>query len=344
MGRIQAPQMKSVFSFVLALVVSLACAQGALHSPDQVQIGGREYVRLTDWARANDLDVRWLKRDETLQLTGRSARLFLNVDSCEARINGITVWLLAPVAHRNGTVYIAQQDVPSTLNPILYPSGNDSRAHAIKTICLDPGHGGADPGYCVGANREAKYTLLLVQELRQQLIGAGFKVALTRSSDSAVDLPARPELAKRRKADLFVSLHFNAVESAPNSVHGTEVYCLTPAGACSTNARGEAGNANPCAGNRLDEKNLFLAYQVQKSLTRTLETEDRGVRRARFAVLREAVMPAILIEAGYLSHPAEGRKILDPAYRREIARAIVQGVLSYKHLVEPAADIRTARR
>ena len=335
--------MKSVFAFLLALVVSLVRAQGASHSPDQVQIAGKDYVRLTDWAKANDLEVGWLKQDEKLQLTGRSARLFLNVDSCEATVNGVTVWLLSPVAHRNGTVYIAQQDVRSTFT-ILSPPGHDRRARPVKTICLDPGHGGADPGYCVGANREAKYNLLLAQEVCQQLIRAGFKVTLTRNSDSAVDLPARPELAKRRKADLFVSLHFNAVPTAPNSVRGTEVYCLTPAGACSTNARGEAGNANRCAGNRLDERNLFLAYQVQKSLTRNLETEDRGVHRARFAVLRDAVMPAILIEAGYLSHPAEGRKILDPAYRREIARAIVEGVLSYKHMVEPDADIKTARR
>jgi len=336
--------MKLAFYFVLALVVSLACAQGAPHSADQVQIAGKEYVRLLDWAQSNDLEARWLKKDEKLQITGRSTRLFLNVDSCEAQINGVTVWLLSPVAHRNGTVYIAQQDVQSTFKPILFPPGHDSRAATIKTICLDPGHGGADPGYCVGPNREAKYTLLLAQELRQQLIRAGFKVALTRSSDSAVDLPARPEAAKRRNADLFVSLHFNAVSNAPASVHGTEVYCLTPAGACSTNARGEAGDADWCAGNRLNEKNLFLAYQMQKSLTRNLESEDRGVRRARFAVLREAVMPAILIEAGFLSHPVEGRKILDPAYRRDIARAIVEGVLSYKHRVEPGADIKTAQR
>ena len=96
MGRMRVQQMKLAFSFALAVVASLACARGAPHSPDQVQIAGKEYVRLTDWARANDLEVHWLKTDETLQLTGRSARLFLNVDSCEARINGITVWLLSP--------------------------------------------------------------------------------------------------------------------------------------------------------------------------------------------------------------------------------------------------------
>jgi N-acetylmuramoyl-L-alanine amidase len=336
--------MKSVLLFALALGAALHCAQGAAHAPDQVQIGGKEYVRLTDWARANDFEVRWLKRDETLELTSHSARLALTVDSCEARIKGTVVYLLSPVAHRNGTVYIARQDVESTLHPILSPQCRDGRARTIKTICIDPGHGGADPGFCVGRAQESKYTLLLAQELRQQLGRAGFKVTLTRSSDSTVELPARPELAKRRKADLFVSLHFNAAESSPQSVRGTEVYCLTPAGACSTNARGEGGHAGWCAGNQLNERNLFLAYEMQKTLIRSLETEDRGVRRARFAVLRDAVMPAILIEAGYLSHPTEGRKILDSSYRREIAHAIVQGVLAYQRSVEPETGFRTARR
>ena len=136
------------------------------------------------------------------------------------------------------------------------------------------------------------------------------------------------------EADLFVSLHFNAAESARGSVQGAQVFCLTPAGASSTNARGEGGGVGWCAGNRNNDRNLFLAYQVQQALTRSLAVEDLGVRRARFAVLRDAAMPAVLIEAGFMSHPVEGRKILTAAYRRQIARAIVEGVLAYKRTVE----------
>jgi N-acetylmuramoyl-L-alanine amidase len=87
----------------------------------------------------------------------------------------------------------------------------------------------------------------------------------------------------------------------------------------------------------MNRQNTFLAYQVQKSLTRTLDVEDRGVHRARFAVLRDAVMPAILIEGGFMSHPVEGRKIFDPAYRRQMARAIVDGVGAYKRAVEQSS-------
>ena len=77
-----------------------------------------------------------------------------------------------------------------------------------------------------------------------------------------------------------------------------------------------------------------MAYQVQKALTGQLVVEDRGVRRARFVVLKEVPMPAILVEAAFMSHPAEGKRIFDPAYRRKMARAIADGILAYKRAVE----------
>jgi len=243
------------------------------------------------------------------------------------------VWLLFPTVYRDGKAYLAQVDAQTTLLPILSPPKNRPGA-AIKSICLDPGHGGKDPGYMVGSNQEKKYTLLLAQELREQLKRAGIKVSLTRSSDTFVELPTRPDLAKRRGADLFVSLHFNASGSSQNTVQGAEVYCLTPAGAPSTNAHGEGGGAGWFAGNRFNDKNMFLAYQLQRSLTKRLGVEDRGVDRARYAVLRDAAMPAVLIGGGFMSHPSEGRKIFEAAYRRGMAKAIVNGLMAYKKQVE----------
>jgi N-acetylmuramoyl-L-alanine amidase len=236
-------------------------------------------------------------------------------------------------AAQSGTLYLAQPDAEATLRPLLSPPRNQPGAK-VRKVCLDPGHGGKDPGNEIGSNQEKQYTLLLAKEVRAQLARAGLKVSLTRSADSFIELPGRPGLAKRRSADLFISLHFNAAESGRSTVQGAEVYCLTPAGATSTNARGEGNGEGSFPGNRHNDQNLFLAYQVQKALTRNLTVEDRGVRRARFAVLRDAVMPAVLIEAGFLSHPVEGRQILSAAYRQKIARAIVEGLLAYKRTVE----------
>jgi len=296
-----------------------------------VPILGRQYVRISDWAQKAGLQVRWVKQDETLELTNTKFRIHLRVNSSESDVNGVNVRLLFPVAVRNGAACLAQLDAETTFRPILSPPVNRP-GMKVKTICLDPGHGGDDPGYKLGGREEKKLTLLLAQEISAQLNKAGFKVSLTRTSDKKIELPMRPELAKRRGADMFVSLHFNAFPQ--KTVEGTEVYCLTPAGAPSSNAGGEGAGAGSFAGNRLNDKNMSLAYQMQKSLTKSLAVEDRGVHRARFWVLRDAVMPAVLIEGGFLSHPTEGKKIADPAYRRQMARAIVDAIVAYKRQVE----------
>jgi N-acetylmuramoyl-L-alanine amidase len=320
---------------VLLAVALFAATQahGAQRSFETTQISGKAFVRLSDWAKANGFEVRWLRRDETLQLNNHALKVVLTVDSREAQLNGVQVWLSFPLAQRNEAVYIAELDLQTTLQPIVSPPKNRSGIK-IKTICLDPGHGGKDPGNHAGANQEKKFTLLLAQEVREQLTRAGLKATLTRTTDTFIELPTRPELARKRNADLFVSLHFNAFQQA--SVRGAEVYCLTPAGASSTNARGEGAGAGWFAGNRQNDKNMFLAYQMQKALTKNLAVEDRGLKRARYAVLRDAAMPAVLIEGGFMSNPGEGRKIFDAAYRRQMARAIVEGVLAYKRTVEQA--------
>jgi N-acetylmuramoyl-L-alanine amidase len=300
-----------------------------LPSTQQVFVNGKAYVRLADWARANDLQMRWVKREESLELWNANAKVALLVRSPEAQINGVEVRLLFPLVARNDEVLISKLDVQMTFQPVLYPPKRRGTT-AANSICLDPGHGGKDPGFRVGSNQEKKYTLLLAQELRDQLKRAGWMVTLTRTRDAFVELSERPDVARRKRADLFLSLHFNAVQSSQNSVQGAEVYCLTPAGAPSTNAGGEGAGAGWFSGNRYNDQNMFLAYHLQKALKRNLAVEDRGVHRARFAVLRDATVPAALIEAGFMSHPAEGRRIFTAEYRRQIARAIVEAVEAWK--------------
>jgi len=322
-----------VASLVLYASNSYGADSAAAARVAHVRIAGQQYLRLGDWAKANGLELHWVKRDESVQLTSHAARVVLTIDSRETQVNGIAVWLSFPVVQNSGVVYLAQLDADTALRPLLSPT-RDPAGFKISSICLDPGHGGKDPGYCVGVNQEKKYTLLLAKEVRQQLERAGFKVTLTRTTDSFIELENRPEIAQRRHADLFVSLHFNSAETGRDNVQGAQVFCLTPPGASSTNARGEGGGAGWFAGNRNNNKNLLLAYEVQQALVRDLAVEDRGVRRARFAVLRDATMPAVLVEAGFMSHPVEGKKIFTAAYREKLAQAIVAGVLTYKRAVE----------
>jgi N-acetylmuramoyl-L-alanine amidase len=296
-------------------------------------INGHEYVSLTDWARGDGYHAVSHTRDRIV-LADKTSRLVFNVNSAEAEINGVNVRLSFPVANDHGNMLIAQFDLDSAVRPLLFPARYIDR-DKITTICLDPGHGGKDTGNRVRHyywHNEKTYTLLLAEELREQLRRAGFKVILTRSRDTYVDLPARPAIANKAGADLFISLHFNATGTGKNEVKGVETYCITPVGAASSNAQGEGSHHTPATGNRWERRSLLFAYEMQKSLVDNLHAGDRDVRRARFAVLRDARMPAILIEGGYMTNPVEGKKIFDAAYRKQMAAAIVKGILAYQKL------------
>ena len=309
-------------------------------SPAQaVLINGHSYASLGDWARGNGFYGFTRDHGREIVLTNRTARLMFDVDSASAEINGVNVRLSFPVAGVKGMPFLAQLDLDKTVRPLLFPS-RYLAPNRITTICLDPGHGGRDTGNRVGGlffgHNEKTYTLALALELRDQLKKLGFNVMLTRSADTYVELPVRPAIANRQHADLFVSLHFNATQAGKNEVEGPETYCITPVGAASSNAQGEGGDHAAAMANRYENQSLLLAYQMEKSLVRNLGVADRGVRRARFAVLRDAAMPAILIEGGYMTHPNEGKKIFDAAYRRQMAAAMVKGILAYQKLTAPA--------
>jgi N-acetylmuramoyl-L-alanine amidase len=316
---------------MLLLMLGLAFCLSPAHA---AFINGQNYVPLVDWARANGLKCFWLKRGDEIVATNRTTRLVFDKDSRMVEVNGINVALSFPVAVDKGTPLIAQLDLNTTIRPLLSPP-KAAAAKRITTICLDPGHGGKDTGNHTFWHSEKTYTLALALELRDQLKKAGFNVILTRSKDTYVELPDRPALANRRGADLFVSLHFNATPTGRAEVAGPETYCITPVGASSTNARGEGSSYGPTAANRVEQRSLLLAYQMERSLVQSLRVPDRGVRRARFGVLRDAAMPASLIEGGYMTHPVERKKIYNAAYRRQMAQAMVKGILAYQRLVSP---------
>ena len=318
-------------ALVLSLILMAAWAADARISFQKLErtvVSGSDYIRLDDWADGAGFTLRWSKKDGTITLTSSSAQLGLTVDSRRAEICGVNVLLSLPVVNRGGAPLISLIDAGTTIEPILFPQ--KSGAH-VTTICLDPGHGGKDTGEISRHNYEKNYTLLLAQEVDGLLRRAGFKVVLTRNDDTFVDLPARPLLARRQGADLFVSLHYN---SAVNDIRGLEVYCLAPAGVNSSNEGGGKAPRLPEAGNAHDSQNALLAYEMEKSISATTWLQDRGMKRSRFEVLREATMPAILIEGGFMSNAADAKNIYDLASRKRMAQAIVDGILAYKKNVE----------
>lgn len=306
----------------------------------------KEWASLSDWAKEKHFKLTGIQKKESLTLTNEFFKLSFKTDSQLAEINGVNVWLCNPITLKDGQVCISSLDLDTSIEPILFPQTNQASA-AMQTICLDPGHGRKDTGGVFGRYVEKQYTLPLAEELAGQLEAAGFKVILTRTNDTFVELEDRPALANRQGADLFISLHFNI--GPPGKAKGVEVYCLTPPKASSTNI-GRWGHLSEWGdwrhlndwnddngllpGDRCDDCNVLLAYQLQKSLVNNLPMNDRGLRRARFAVLRTAKMPAVLIEGGFLSDSVEQEEIADPKYRGQMAAAIVRGVLAYQRAVE----------
>lgn len=323
-------------AFALALLFCAAVCPGASSAPvppQRLSLFGKEYVRLDQWARANSCQWKWLSKNEAL-VWSSTTRMQFTTDSRRMTLNGIIILLSESVLNQNGVPHIAAIDLTTAIQPVIYPPKNRPRAQ-VKHICLDPGHGGKDPGNREKGEEEKKYTLLLALELATQLRKAGYTVSLTRTGDTYPELGERPAIARRRGADLFLSLHFNSPGRGGSDTRGAEVYCLTPQRASSSNSRGEGANSGPSVGNLNNARNMLLAYELQKALVRGAGLEDRGVKRARFAVLKDAEMPAVLIEAGFMTNPAEGRKIYSATWRRYLAQSIVNGVQSYRKIVEP---------
>ncbi len=314
--------------FCCLLAAVAAHGRVPLQQLERVTVSGSEYIRVEDWADGARFTVRWDKRAGMIALNSATARLMLTVDSRRAEICGVNVWLSLPVVNRNGVALISLVDAATTVEPILFPKKME---HHLTTVCLDPGHGGKDTGEVSRHNYEKTYALLLAREVEGLLRQAGLKVVLTRKDDQFVELSERPLLARREAADLFVSLHYN---SAVSDIRGLEVYCLAPAGVNSSNEGGGKSFRLPEAGNAHDGQNALLAYEMEKSIATGTRLEDRGMKRSRFEVLREASMPAILIEGGFMSNPGDARDIYDAGSRKRMAQAIVDGILAYKRTVE----------
>ncbi len=307
-----------------------AYSESSIGRPAPV-INGIPYVSLQSWAAFNHMDLRSPKNGEkSADLTARWGRATFLIDSRSASINGVNIWLSHSVRDDGGRVLIAERDMRTVLQPILLPKP-PARPRRIRTITLDAGHGGKDPGFMLGARSEKNYTLSLAQDLGEMLLAAGFRVILTRNSDTYPELEDRPSIARRAGSDLFISLHYNCAASSPDA-NGVEVYCSTPLGTSSTNGGGPKQLPEPS--NRFDDQSILLAYEAQKSIVRTLQLNDRGVRRAGFVVLNKAPMPGILIEGGFMSNRDDARKIFDRSHRKQMARAIVDAVFAYKRHAE----------
>ncbi len=284
----------------------------------------------------------WIKTGEQMRLEGPTAKVVIETDKRDAEFNGRRVLLGDPVVFYGSSLYISRIDADKLFAPLLNPAAAFSPPAAVlRLIAIDPGHGGQDTGTQNKALKlnEKTFTLDVALRLRALLQKEGYKVIMTRTDDRFIPLPDRAEIANKAGADLFISIHFNSVEGA-SAVFGSETYAMTPQFQRSTStspSEKDPGARLAYPGNNHDPLNVVLGYCIQNQLLSKLGTEDRGFKRARFAVLRSVNAPAVLVESGYLSNAAEARKICTSAYRDSIAEGIAAGIKAYAAAVSKEA-------
>jgi N-acetylmuramoyl-L-alanine amidase len=294
-----------------------------------------DYISADEVAEHYGLKRTWLEKNKRLRLENGFVKIELEVNDREISWNGLRVFLSETIAPYQDTLCLSLDDVRSTVEPLMRPlaAGHRPRPHLIA---IDAGHGGNDSGTRNQRLnlKEKTFTLDVARRLKIALEKLGYRTLLTRKSDRYVSLEKRPAVANHARADLFISIHFNSLENN-GAVRGIETYSFTPAGQRSTVAeRHRAADEKAQPGNRTDHWNVLLGAAIQRRLVDDLDAVDRGVKRARFVVLRTTQCPAVLVEGGFLSNSAEAGKLATPAYRERIARAIAGGVRHYAAMWE----------
>ena len=247
-----------------------------------------------------------------------------------------------------GTTEKDEQEI--VLAPVKAASTKKITSAKGKVVVLDAGHGGDDPGAINGSLKEKNIVLSIAQKAGKELQGRGYKVYYTRSKDKFINLRDRTKYANDKAADLFISIHANAAPSKTKAatMRGIETFFLSP-------ARSERSKNAAALENKSDieEMNYFskqtflnflnrekiiasnkLAIDVQREVLARAKSvsskaSDGGVREAPFWVLVGALMPAVLLEVGYITHPSEGDLMNNSKYQDALAKGLADGIDVY---------------
>jgi N-acetylmuramoyl-L-alanine amidase len=267
-------------------------------------------------------------------------------------LSGGTVFVPVSFVRENFTPAAAR--AVATPPVAVVPEAEARKKFTIKTIVLDTGHGGKDVG-AVGpayGTKEKNLALALSRKIKAILESNGIRVIMTRSDDNFISLERRADIANKSGAELFVSVHINASRS--RAMRGFECYYLSNATddtaralqAFEDSSLKLSDSADAMHSSQLD-KTLWdmsltenrtesgeLAGYICSSVQDSLAIKNRGVRTARFYVLKNTNIPSVLVEAGYLSNRLEELQLKDPKVLDRLAESIARGILRYKKRYE----------
>ena len=320
-----------------------------------VVFGGARYVPLLRFCDYYNLDWDWDLAGRRIEIKRGDKTLVLRPDSDLALVGDKTIRLERPVEYKEGAAYIPAESAILISRDIFgleekaVPAG---KIHRMKTVVIDPGHGGRDPGATSRYGTREKHIVLDVSKrLKRHLERQGLNVILTRTKDVFVSLRKRAQFANAKNADLFISVHANAVRRHQSRVKGFEVFYLSEA----TDDRARALAAVENASLKFEEGEISsrknkstattvwdmqlkenrrvskeLAYYICNITSDRLGMRNRGVKGARFAVLKGTRMPAVLVEVGFLTNRREESNLKKRSFREKIAENISRAIVAYK--------------
>jgi len=322
------PPARSITARALLIATALFCV--ALPSGAEakdwnlVKINGRDYI-----SAAN---VRDFYRFESLVRSGderlfkhRTLMMRWKTGSQAIHINNILFNLSYPIVERRGKALISTIDLAKLVDPVLRPS-YIRKPIRFNTVIIDAGHGAHDSGAKGIYGYEKNYNLDMSLRLKAALEKRGFKTRMTRTTDIFLSLSQRVAIANRVDDAIFISIHFNS--SGSRRAAGIETYALAPQGTSSTN--GGSSWSSFLNGNVRDAENIALATSVHAHVIHELKSTDRGIKRARFNVLRGINKPAILFEGGFVTNSTEAKRIKSAAYRDKLAETIANAVVKFQ--------------
>lgn len=301
--------------------------KGSVESPSYV-FDKIVFVPVASFAEAHGLQKAWDVKTQVITLHSSTLKLSFRAGSSYALVNNKLLYMSAEARMMNGELLIPLQFGLQIFRatPHTMPSQQTQPLKVIKppqksffAILLDPGHGGND----VGARgkrgmNEKDINLDIAKRVRDKLQTYGIKVIMSRPKDEFITLWRRTSLAKTSRPHLFVSIHTNAARS--RSVNGAEIFYY--------------GNANFKENGPQYKQNRLKSYQfaklVQYHLSKSAKIKSRGVKSAKYFVLRNSSAPAVLIEVGFITHAEEESRLVTTSHRNLIAQAITQAVLDFR--------------
>ena len=338
-----------IFGFMV-IVILVFTIGGCVTAPTQSTVSSQKEITLKDVCKRNGVFWQWDSVAQVATLEYRGAKAEVLVGSDLVIVNNERVTLNAPVRVARSTV-IVPADFQSKVISRLRQKMTVQKGHGItkiREIIIDAGHGGKDPG-AIGRSgeHEKKIVLDISKRLKRILQDKGIKVIMTREGDQFISLQKRTEIASRSKADLFVSIHANS--SPSRGIHGLEIYTAKHLKFNERNADQRKINQRLTFShlameqgrpelNRIVSDMMYthkqaqaeaLAKQVAKKTAKSLKTKNRGEKKSRFFVVKNTLIPAVLIEVGFLTNPKESKLLQTGTYRQRVARGIAESILDY---------------